>query len=75
VELQTPLIVRSGNGTADLKKRGRVGLARLWAVKVNVDERHSILWQLEVIFEAITHYTELFFFCSASAGLFIPKKQ
>ena len=49
VELQTLYTVRSGSGMSDLKQQAQVGLARLWAVKVNVDERHSILWQLEVI--------------------------
>ena len=47
----------------------------MWAVQVNVDERHSILAQLEVIFEATTHYTELFAFCSASVGLFMLKNN
>lgn len=42
-ELQTLYTVRSGSGTADLKKRVQVGLARLWAMQGNVDERHSML--------------------------------
>ena len=49
VELQTPNTVKSGSGMADYKQQVQVGLARLWAVKVNMDERYSILWQLEVI--------------------------
>ena len=49
VELQTPYTVKSGSGMSDYKQQAQVGLARLWAVKVNMDERYSILWQLEVI--------------------------